>query len=328
MKRSRCTIVPVLLALVAVAWIGCTNGASTSGEESSKAGLAPLIGRWDVTVEDAAGSYPSWFEIEEEVGELSGRFVGRTGSARPIADVRFDGEQLRFTLPPQYERQTDDLLFIGRVSGEEIVGETFSESGQNIQFTARRAPDLNSEVEPEWGEPVELIGGDLANWRLRDPDGPNGWTIENGVLSNTPPSVDLITKDTFGDFKLHVEFNMPKDSNSGIYLRGRYEVQVQDDFGKEPDSRRCGGIYGFVAPTKMAAKPAGEWNTFDITLIGRRVTVVFNGQTVIDNVEIPGITGGALDSQEGDPGPIMLQGDHRAIRYRNILLTPAQPAED
>ena len=308
------------LALIAA---GC-SGTGGSGESIAGTKFSPVVGRWDVSVEDPGGAYPSWFEIQEQEGELSGRFVGRFGSARPIADIRFDGEQLRFTLPPQYERQTDDLLFIGRVTDQEIVGETYGASGQNIQFTARRAPALDSDAAPVWGQPIQLIRGDLSNWTLRNPEGPKGWTIKDGVLANTPPSIDLITKDKFGDFKLQVEFNMPPESNSGVYLRGRYEVQIQDDYGKEPESRRCGGIYGFLTPTKMAAKPPGEWNTYDITLIGRRVTVVLNGETIIDGVEIPGITGGALDSREGESGPLMLQGDHRAIRYRNLVLTPAQ----
>ncbi len=302
---------------------GCSDTGG-SGESIAGAKFSPVVGRWDVSVEDPGGAYPSWFEIQEQEGELSGRFVGQFGSARPIADIRFDGEQLRFTLPPQYERQTDDLLFIGRVADQEIVGETYGASGQNIQFTARRASALDSDAEPEWGEPIQLIRGDLSNWTLRNPEGPKGWSIKDGVLFNTPPSVDLITTDKFGDFKLHAEFNMPPESNSGVYLRGRYEVQIQDDYGKEPDSRRCGGIYGFLTPTEMAAKPPGEWNTYDITLVGRRVTVVLNGETIIDGVEIPGITGGALDSREGESGPLMLQGDHRAIRYRNLVLTPAQ----
>jgi hypothetical protein len=117
---------------------------------------------------------------------------------------------------------------------------------------------------------------------------------------------------------------MADKSNSGVYLRGRYEVQIQDDFGKEPESHRIGGIYGFITPSSNPAKKAGEWQTFDITLIGRKVTLVFNGVTVIDNAEIPGITGGALDSNEGEPGPIMLQGDHEKIYYRNIVIIPVR----
>lgn len=310
--------------------VGCPASGPQSEKSASEGGMAKpdysaLLGRWDTTVEDPQGAYPSWFEIKAENGALTGQFVGRVGSARPIADIRYAGEQLRFTLPPQYERQTDDLLFVGRLTNGQIVGETFSESGQNIRFTAERAPTLESPTQVQWGESIELLHqNDLSNWVLRNPDGPNGWTIKSGVLTNTPPSVDLITKEKFKDFRLHVEFNMPPNSNSGVYLRGRYEVQIQDDHGKEADSKNCGGIYGFITPSQMAAKPAGQWNTYDITLVGRRVTVVLNGETIIDHEEIPGITGGALDSREGEPGPIMLQGDHRAIQYRNIVLTPAK----
>ena len=128
----------------------------------------------------------------------------------------------------------------------------------------------------------------------------------------------------FVDFKLHLDVNVPPKGNSGIYLRGRHEVQVQDDFGNDPHSRRMGGIYGQVTPTSLPAKPAGQWQTFDITLIGRRVTVVLNGVVIIDHQEIPGITGGALDSDEAAPGPLMLQGDHGGIRYRNITIQPAK----
>jgi len=87
-----------------------------------------------------------------------------------------------------------------------------------------------------------------------------------------------------------------------------------------------GSVYGFLSPSEIANKKADEWQSYDITLIGRMVTVVLNGKTVICNQEIPGITGGALDSDEGAPGPLMLQGDHGVIEYRNIVLTPARPS--
>jgi hypothetical protein len=133
----------------------------------------------------------------------------------------------------------------------------------------------------------------------------------------------LITDGTFTNFKLHLEFKYPKGSNSGIYLRGRHEVQIEDGFGKEPFSRNISGVYGFIDPSENAARKAGEWQSMDITLLGRFVTVVLNDTTVIDNQEIPGITGGALDSNEGEPGPIFIQGDHGPISFRNIILTPA-----
>jgi hypothetical protein len=92
----------------------------------------------------------------------------------------------------------------------------------------------------------------------------------------------------------------------------------------EPSSTLFSGVYGFLTPNQMAANPAGEWQIFDITLVGRKVTVVANGKTVICDQIIPGITGGALDSKEGEPGPIFLQGDHGPVEYRNIVITPAK----
>jgi hypothetical protein len=136
------------------------------------------------------------------------------------------------------------------------------------------------------------------------------------------PSSDIVTERQYMDYKLHLEFNVAPKSNSGIYLRGRYEVQIQDDYGKAPESHLIGGLYGFIDPIENAGKKAGEWQTYDITLLGRHITVVLNGKTVIDDKEIPGITGGALHSREGEPGPLMLQGDHGAVSFRNVVLTP------
>lgn len=129
---------------------------------------------------------------------------------------------------------------------------------------------------------------------------------------------------TFNDFKLHIEFRYPKGSNSGVYLRGRYEVQIIDSKGMEPSKDLLGALYGFISPSDMMAKEAGEWQSYDITLIGRMVTLSVNGKTVICNAEIPGITGGAINSKEGEPGPILLQGDHGPVEFRNIVLTPAR----
>ena len=124
------------------------------------------------------------------------------------------------------------------------------------------------------------------------------------------------------DFKLHLEFRIPEGSNSGIYLRGRYEVQITDSKGMEPSDIQFAGVYGFLTPNEMAAKSAGEWQTYDIVLIGRRVTIIANGVPVIVDQIIPGITGGAIDSKEGEPGPILIQGDHGPIELRNIVITP------
>jgi hypothetical protein len=129
---------------------------------------------------------------------------------------------------------------------------------------------------------------------------------------------------TFGDFKLHIEFRYPAESNSGVYLRGRHEVQIQDDYGLAPMNDRFSGVYGFISPSEITAKKAGEWQTYDITLVGRMVTIVANGKRVVCDQEIPGITGGAIDSKEGEPGPLLLQGDHGPVEFRNIVITPAK----
>jgi hypothetical protein len=282
--------------------------------------VSMIYGRWDVTVKGLRREYASWFEFTDDGGKLKGRFVGREGSARPMIDVLFDGDEFYFHLPPQYEKHMGDLVFRGRLVDGRIVGETNDEEENIIGFTAVPAPLLEYREGVEWGEPVDLIRGDLDNWHLRYPEGPNGWKVEDGVLSNSPPSVDIVSEDEYTDFSLHVEFRIPEEGNSGVYLRGRYEVQIVDDHFQEPDSRSAGSVYGFLTPSRKMTKPPGEWNTYDIILVGRWLTLVFNGETVIDNQEIPGLTGGALDSKEGEPGPIMLQGDHKAVEYRNLAI--------
>jgi len=176
-----------------------------------------------------------------------------------------------------------------------------------------------------WGEPIDLLEGGLTYWRTRGQ--PNGWTVANGVLINTPPSSDLISKLPLDDFKLHLEVNVPPQGNSGIYLRGRYEVQVLDSYGKAADSRQMVGVYGHLAPATNASRPAGEWQTYEFTMVGRRLKAVLNGVTIHDFAEIPAITAMAVDSNEAAPGTLMLQGDHTGVQYRNIRVTPAIPAD-
>jgi hypothetical protein len=195
--------------------------------------------------------------------------------------------------------------------------------GNQYDWSGVRAPTLRRMGRPTWRAPIHLFNGrDLSGWRAIQ--GENQWTVNGGVLHNVKSGANLVTDQAFGDFRLHIEFRYPKGSNSGVYLRGRHEVQIEDNFGTEPDVVRFGAVYGFIAPSEMAARQAGEWQTYDITLVGRMITVVANCKTIIFEREIPGITGGALDSYEGAPGPLMLQGDHGPIEYRNISITPAR----
>ncbi len=285
-----------------------------------------ISGRWDLTVGVGDKAYPSWLEITTVDGKLSGRFVGRMGSARPIKKIAFENGRLTFSLPSQYERFKTDMSFAATLSpaGDNLTGTTKNEAGAELTWVGVRAPALPKPDNVKWGTPIELFNGnDLSGWKPKDPSGPNGWRVVDPVLENEMPSGDIRTEKEFKDFKLHIEFNCPSKSNSGVYLRGRYEVQVMDSYRLPPESHRLGGLYGFIDPTENAGKPGGEWQTFDITLLGRYVTVVLNGKTIIDDKEIPGITGGALNSREAEPGPLLLQGDHGKVSYRNIVLTPA-----
>jgi hypothetical protein len=283
-----------------------------------------IVGRWDLTVGTAPNTYPSWLEVTSKNGTLAGRFVGKVGSARPIKQIAFTGGNLTFSLPPQYENTKKEISFTGTLSGGQLKGTTDGEDGV-LPWVGVRAPALPKIQNPKWGVPIALFNGkDMSGWKLKNPKLPNGWKVVNGVMENHMPSSDIVTEREFMDFKLHLEFNVAPKSNSGIYLRGRYEVQIQDDFGKAPESHLIGGLYGFVDPSENAGKKAGEWQTYDITLLGRYITIILNGKTVINDQEMPGITGGALHSREGEPGPLMLQGDHGAVSFRNIILTPVQ----
>lgn len=301
---------------------------SICAAQAQKPGFAdPLLGRWDLTVQGTDGPYPSWVEIMlRKETELQGRIVGRFGSMRYFSQVEYRDGQLTLRAPVQYEENKSDLIFTGKLVGDKLEGTTQTADGQTVNWTGTRAPALKRDgAMAKWGRPVELFNGkDLTGWKLRSNAHGNCWEVANGTLKNNVPCVDIISEQKFTDFKLHAEFATADGSNSGVYLRGRYEVQILDDFGKATDSLRMGGVYGFIRPAMNATKRPGEWQTYDITLIGRRATVVLNGQTLIDNEVVPGITGGALDSDEAAPGPIMMQGDHSKIVFRKITIIPAQ----
>lgn len=285
-----------------------------------------ILGRWDITVHGPDGPYPSWIEVLlRKETELMGRFVGRFGSNRHVSEITYAGGELTVRVPVQYERNKSNLVFRGRLAGDRLEGTTEDEQGSALKWTGVRAPALERTAAPAWGRPVDLFNGtDLSGWKLRGSDRGACWTVADGAMTNAPPCVDIISEKQFTDFKLHAEFNIVPKSNSGVYLRGRYEVQIQDDAGKAMDSLRMGGVYGFLRPAMNASGRPGEWQAYDITLVGRRVTVVLNGKTILHDAEIPGITGGALDSREGEPGPLMLQGDHGQISFRKVVVTPAQ----
>ena len=283
-----------------------------------------LIGRWDLTMDENGKSVPSWLEVKlSGTRTLVGSFVGVSGSARPVAEVNFEKGKFNFTIPPQWEAGDQDFLFEGTLTGGRINGTIRTSEGKQFKYTGVKAPYLKRTSAPVWAKPVELFNGkDLTGWKAA---GENQWVVKNDILTSPRSGANLISNQKFTDFKLHAEFRYNKGSNSGLYLRGRYEAQIEDaPKDAHPSSVLFSGIYGFIAPSEIAALGPDQWQTYDITLIGRMVTVVVNGKTVITNQEIPGITGGALDSNEGEPGPIYIQGDHGPIEFRKIVVTPVR----
>jgi hypothetical protein len=318
MKRSN-LLHSALLSLISLTTFAQVDHVNQVSHLAGKA----IEGRWDLTVDRGDRMAPSWLEVRHSgLKNLFGHFVGDGGSARPISQVFFKEGKVNFTIPAQWEPTEQSMVFEGTLEGDKLTGTIITPMGKKWTFTGVRAPRLIRDKDPEWGKPEVLFDGkNMDKWEAL---GPNQWVVENGALKSPKSGSNIRTKNTYMDFKLHIEFKYPEESNSGVYLRGRYEAQVADSRGKDPLPDELGGIYGFIAPIENLAKAPGEWQSYDITLVGRLVTVVLNGKTVIYMNEIPGITGGALDSNEGEPGPIMMQGDHGPIEYRNITITPAK----
>jgi len=301
----------------------CMHLANANEFGFTKSDAGTIEGRWDLTMYAGGKEFPSWLEVRHSGTKmLVGQFVFITGSARPISRVNFSDGKMSFTIPPQWEDGDKDFIVDGTLQDDNLTGTLVTSDGKSYTWKGVRAPALRKPAPGSWGNPIKLFNGtDLKGWHAM---GENQWVVESGVLKSPKSGANLVSDQIFSDFKLHIEFRYPKGSNSGVYLRGRYEVQIIDSKGLEPLSGFLGGVYGFLSPNEQVAKDAGEWQTYDITLAGRMITLIANGKTVICNQEIPGITGGALDSKEGEPGPILIQGDHGPVEYRNIILTPAK----
>jgi len=285
-------------------------------------GAKSFLGRWDVTITAANGSYPDWMEVMEKDGKLAARVQPRSGSVHPAAGVKVDGSHLIVTVSAATVRGPE-VTWDLTANGDQLSGT--QKRGDNVaQIAGVRAPALKRNPPKAWTKPEPLFNGkDLTGWEPVDHPENNHWVAEDGVLLNQTKGANLRTTRKFDDFKLHIEFNCPENGNSGVYLRGRYEVQVEyEPAGTEDVFHSMGAVYGMVAPTVDLPRKVGQWETFDITLVGRNVSIVRDGVQTVDNQEIAGITGGALDANEGEPGPFYLQGDHTGgMKYRNITIS-------
>lgn len=331
LKREIIALVFILLA-----------GKFTLNAQSDEA--KKYLGRWALHFPEGMG----WLEVRQENGYLDADLLWRWGSVLPVANVyvlngklvvtrvrterlkKPDGSERTHTVTRTLELVGNDQKLIGTMTMPHKNG-----IGADVYYVDADkippippAPDLSK---VKYGKPVKLLGKDLTDWRLLEPDAVNGWRVEKGVLINNPvqtpgkPHIhygNLRTDREFEDFNLKLKVNVPKGSNSGIYLRGIYEVQVVDSYGKPLDSHNMGALYSRITPSVSAEKKPGEWQDMDITLCDRHLTVILNGKKIIDNQPVEGVTGGAITSDELKPGPIYLQGDHGKILYKDIVLTP------
>lgn len=312
----------------------------------------PFLGSWALKL-DMEGHNAGWLEITQENGYLDASALWRGGSVLPVDFVFTAENHLIVTRSnilvrednegkPAREHRQIYWYDIQKEGSDRITGRAFFPNANGlgvdvVSFTGKRipesgpAPDLGK---IKYGKKIKLLNGkDLSGWELLEPNAVNGWKVIDGILENDPAQKEgephirygnLRTKETFEDFNLKVEVNVPKGSNSGVYLRGIYEIQVVDSYGRPLDSHNMGALYSRIIPLVAAEKPAGEWQEMDITLYKRHVTVVLNGKKIIDNQPVRGVTGGAMTADEFIPGPIYLQGDHGEVSYRNIVLTPIQ----
>jgi len=278
---------------------------AASGQSRSN----PLVGRWDFTIAPGA----VWLSVTAKSGVYEVWFQPRGGHVIQIKDAKVDDHShLYFKLK--------DVQYTFDAAGDKISG---IEKGQDAVggFTGVRAPELKRSAPKAWTTPEPLFNGkNLDGWQ---PMGRSHWVVKDGFLINEDKGANLKTTRKFEDFQLHFEANCPDEANSGVYLRGRYELQLEyQTSAKNPPERQMGSIYGRIAPKVMLPPRPGEWDIFDVTLVGRTVTVVRNGVKTIDRKEIEGITGGALDANEGEPGPFYIQGDHTGgLKFRNITVS-------
>tara|TARA_R110002096_G_scaffold104771_11_gene230736 strand:- start:8371 stop:9360 length:990 start_codon:yes stop_codon:yes gene_type:complete len=296
-----------------------------------------LWGDWSLEVESGV---PGWMSIQEKEGNPVVFFRLYVGSAGPFENVEVVDGRIKFALKKRKKEgvptQTVDVGIVdGKLDG--TILQTFPDgTAENVAFTGTKIPPMPTKApdlsKVRFGHPIALFNGrDLTGWIPHEPDKINGWSVKDGMLVNSTPKTDfsatgdhanLKTEAVFEDFWLHVEFLVGAQRNSGIYLRGMYEAQVVDRDSRMQGLQGVGAIFGRIPPSTNAGKPGGEWQTYDLTLVDRHVTVVLNGVTVIDNQPVPGPTAGAIHTDPSAPGPIYIQGDHTAVSYRNLYLAP------
>lgn len=288
-----------------------------------------FLGKWDIMGDAPNQNVVYWLEVKKEAdGKLSATFLNRGGSVLPVGSIKIENGELVFAV----NKQPNSPIHHAKVVGKELKGSV--KTAQNtITWTGVRPPkwgNYNANGKHKFGAPVVLFDGkSLDAFTAQMTNRPFGWNLVDGVMTNDVHGNNLVSKQKFQNFKINCEYKLePKQpggsaANSGIYLRGRYELQVLDDETANSDGlHNHMAVYSRVAPKVNASKKAGEWQEMEAIIVGNRVSVKLNGQVVHDNTVIDGITGGALDAHEGEPGPIMIQGDHEKVYFRKVVVTP------
>jgi hypothetical protein len=287
------------------------------------AGDDQFNGRWDIRVPHEPKSRAWWLEVSGagSGGALKGKFVGFPGgNTNDIEKIAIHDGVLEF----HFDRGANHLTYRAKLVGGKLEG-TYDSGHDKLEWIGTRAPTIPDKDDGSWheGKPVKLFDGkSLAGWNAMVPGQPLGWEVKNGILGNQPAANNLVSTKKFWNFDLHAEFRVSPETNSGIGLRGRYEVQILDDYGKPPNTHGNGALYSKILPSENASRRPGEWQTLDVRLIGMQVTITLNGKKIIDKGEIEGLTAIAGDADEAAPGPIILQGDHRAVEFRSVVVTP------
>jgi hypothetical protein len=285
-------------------------------------------GKWDITTDQGFNQRVWWMEIQgSRTPQMRGRFTGFWGGdTNDIKDPHIENGVLKFNSDLGRHHQEYVAHLENTKDGERLIGEMRS-AEKTVHWTGARAPQIDQHDDGTWkpGKTVALFNGkDLSDWHGRREGHRAGWSVENNILKCTGSADDLISLEKFWNFDLHIEYRILPNSNSGIALRGRYEVQIIDDSGKPPNLHSNGSLYSRIAPAVNASKPTGEWQTYDVRLVGLDVTVVLNGRKVIDKGHIDGLTAMAFDADESRPGPLGLQGDHGPVEFRAISVTPLE----
>ena len=294
------------------------------------AGREGFNGRWVIEPLGENKGRVMWLEISGAGTEsITGFMVGGGpgGQLDAVRDARIEGRQLKFHVERVFEEDGRPALrtpVTAALRGGLLHGAAARKQG-TVLWLGRRAPVLADRDDGSWKEaaPVDLFDGTgMREWHALRTGGAGGWYVAGSVLKNKKRADVLASNRTFWNFRLQVEYLAHPGANSGIGLRGRYELQILDDYGQPASDHGNAALYGRIAPTRNASRPAGEWQSLDVRLIGRDLTVMLNGVTVIDGKTIDGFTAMAMDWREGQPGPITLQGDHGAVEFRKIVVTP------